>query len=166
MDDNEVIDIFINNLYKKGRKAASITDVVSVDKLQRERVEITLAEKGLVKEVESYAAGKRCFRISTLGIDIVSNYNSYGEYMEAMNMQQSRTTNIHAQNVTYLEGDNHGSQSFSSDSGNSIASHTISKYSEGKTSKTSGIQIVYWILGILVALTVLYTFLEPHLPFE
>lgn len=80
--------------------------------------------------------------------------------------EQTAAKTFHAQTVQYNEGTNFGSQSSFDNSTNSPTTQTISSSDDKKIPKTSNIQVIYWVIGILVALTVLFTFLKPYLPLD
>lgn len=99
MNDNEKIDTFLQHLYDKGNNGAYLEDVVSVDKAQRDRIQIKLTGKGLIQEVKSYVGGKRRFRISAIGVDILNEYDSYSAYLDNLDKDHKKTTRINNVNM-------------------------------------------------------------------
>lgn len=106
MTDNEVIDDFLQLLFKAGKKGASVSQIASVSKDQISRVEQTIIGKGLVENKTSYIAGQNLFIISHKGIDIINEYGSYLSLIDSLkesnamqnSIQQLTTENLRLQN--------------------------------------------------------------------
>lgn len=145
MVDVAIIDAFLKHLYDKGNMGACLSDVLSVDKLQQERVETTLIGKSLVVEQKSYVAGKKRLKISDIGIEIIQNHDgSFQKWVDAKNeVNQLKTITIHAENVQYTEGSVHGNQNQSSITKNAAKDET-------STIREIGIGLLVSIVGGLV----------------
>lgn len=77
---------------------------------------------------------------------------SYQKFLEKVNEEnQPSTTNIHAENVAYTEGDNNGNQSFSSKNKNK----TIANSDDTNTMRNLVVSIVG---GVVVGLILFYIF--------
>lgn len=106
MTDNEVIDNFLQLLFKAGKKGASVSQVASISKDQISRVEQTIIGKGLVESKTSYVAGQNLFMISHIGIDIINKHGSYLSLIDSLKennaienkIQQLTTENLRLQN--------------------------------------------------------------------
>lgn len=106
MTDNEVIDDFLQLLFKSGKKGASVSQIASISKDQISRVEQTIIGKGLVESKTSYVAGQNLFIISHKGIDIINEYGSYLSLIDSLkesnamqnSIQQLTTENLRLQN--------------------------------------------------------------------
>jgi hypothetical protein len=82
-----------------------------------------------------------------------------GRYFLPKENPPSRQINFHGQGI-YNEQSNQGNQSLSDNALTNPATQNIKKNSAANKPKTSILQIIYWVVGILVALTVLYAFLN------
>lgn len=106
MTDNEVIDAFLQLLFKTGKKGAFVSQVASISKDQINRVEQTIIGKGLVESKTSYVAGQNLFMISHIGIDIINKHGSYLSLIDSLKennaiqntIQQLTTENLRLQN--------------------------------------------------------------------